>query len=113
MTGAAKWLTATPCRDGGEEDPSPSPAGGTPTERSVCPHRPTFPGSSTDVRAVLERAKGRPLPFTEVSAAIRQAAGRGDDPASERFGDVKAFRGLRDLRDRGLASRSQKGWILA
>lgn len=112
MTDEAGWLIAVPGQDRGNKGRSPSAAGRTSTDEMLGPYRPTFPGSAKDVRAVLQQAEGRPVPFAEVSAAIRRAAGRGDDPASQRFGDVRAFRGLADLRDRGLANRTPKGWVL-
>lgn len=74
---------------------------------------PNFPRSAADVKAILENAGGGPLRFTKVSVDLRRKAGKGDDPESERYGDVKAYRGLLDLKSRGLAKKLEAGWVLS
>ncbi len=74
---------------------------------------PSFPGSAADVDRALVRAAGNPTPFTEISRAIRRDAGKPDGFESERWSDLRAYRGLLDLQSRGLARKDPGGgWIL-
>ncbi len=72
-----------------------------------------FPASAADVAAVLRDAASTPLSFSQLSAMIRHSGGRGDDLASQRYGDVRTWRGLKHLSARGIARRVEdQGWVL-
>lgn len=83
----------------------PEPPGGPSTFR--------WPASANDVMRTLQAAGGTPLRFTRISQEVRHRAGRGDDPESERYGDVRAYRGLVDLRSNGIAKKVEVGWLLS
>lgn len=70
-----------------------------------------WPASADDVMRTLRAAGGTPLRFTRISQEVRHRAGRGDDPESERYGDVRAYRGLVDLSARGLVKKVNGGWV--
>jgi hypothetical protein len=78
------------------------------------PNRPpNYPESAADVAEVLRQARGRPVPFTQVSEHIRHARGKGDDPSSQRYGEVRTWRGLVHHAFRGTARKvGGEGWIL-